>query len=79
MPDTCVDCRERPRLHDLGCSYTETFPVKTVTGSMVTVSLRLCLRCGSRFVDRMQLRDYLRAKVPQVAVEAAATPVQTRR
>ncbi len=68
MPDTCVDCNDSPRLHDLGSSYTETFPIESPSGAAMTLSLRLCLRCGRRFADRTQLREYLRTKLPQFAI-----------
>jgi hypothetical protein len=68
VPDTCVDCNDRPRLHDLGSSYTETFPIMSPSGAAMTMSLRLCLRCGGRFADRTQLREYLRTKIPQFAI-----------
>ncbi len=72
MPDACVDCNGRPKLHDLGSCYSETFPVRATDGSAVHLTLRLCLRCGARFGDRAQLRDYLRTKVPTYLLEAAA-------
>ncbi len=68
MADRCVDCGDRPRLHDLGSCYSETYAVRQSNGSAVHLTLRLCLRCGSRFSDRTQLRDYLRTRLPEYAV-----------
>ncbi len=71
MPDRCVDCDRRPTLHQLGACYSETFPVRGPDGAMLQLTLRLCLRCGARFSDRAQLRDYLRTRLPSYAVEGA--------
>ncbi len=70
MYQRCVDCNEKPRLRDLGSCYLESFPV-TTDGAQALVTLRLCLRCGARFVDRLQLREYLRARLPKPVVEYA--------
>jgi len=51
-------------LHELGSCFTETFPVRSQGGSTVHVTLRLCPRCGRRFPDRTQLREYLRSRLP---------------
>jgi hypothetical protein len=69
VADRCVECNDRPRLHDLGSCYTETFAVRTQAGAAIQVTLRLCLRCGGRFADRAQLRDYLRTRLPEYAVQ----------
>jgi len=69
VADRCVDCNDRPRLHDLGSCFTETFAVRTRTGAAIQLTLRLCLRCGGRFADRAQLRDYLRTRLPEYALE----------
>lgn len=64
MPDRCVDCNCRPRLHEVVSCYSETFPVKAPSGVRYTLTLRLCLACGTRFADRRQLREYLRTRLP---------------
>ena len=71
MSERCVDCSDRPKLHDLGSCYTETFAVRVRSGGVLQLTLRLCLRCGSRFPDRSQLRDYLRGRLPEYAVQVA--------
>lgn len=65
----CIECNEQPRLGDLGSSYAETFVVRGPEGGLVSVTLHLCVRCGAHFVDRLQLREYLRAKLPALALE----------
>lgn len=71
MADRCADCNGRPKLHDLGSCFTETFAVRAQSGAALQVTLRLCLRCGGRFADRAQLRDYLRTRLPEYALQAA--------
>jgi hypothetical protein len=71
LQEGCVDCAALPRLHQLGPCYSETFPVKAPNGMQVHVTLCLCLKCGARFHDRVELREYLRTKLrptPRVAV-----------
>ena len=69
MADRCVDCGDRPRLHDLGSCFSETYPVRAPGGAAMHLTLRLCLRCGARFSDRTQLREYLRTRLPEYAVQ----------
>jgi hypothetical protein len=64
LQEGCVDCRAIPRLYELGPCFTETFPMKAPNGMQVHVTLCLCLKCGARFQDRVQLREYLRTKLP---------------
>jgi len=71
VSDRCVDCSDRPKLHDLGSCYTEAFTVRVQSGGALQLTLRLCLRCGSRFPDRTKLRDYLRTRLPEYAVQVA--------
>jgi hypothetical protein len=40
------------------------------------MTLHLCLRCGSRFPDRTQLRDYLRTRLPEHARLVAAAALR---
>jgi hypothetical protein len=68
VPDRCLDCNDRPKLVDV---YSETFAVRAPSGAALHLTLRLCLRCGSRFPDRSQLRDYLRTRLPDYAVQWA--------
>ena len=70
LPDRCLDCNDRPKPNDVA-SYTETFAVRAPSGAALHLTLRLCLRCGSRFPDRSQLRDYLRTRLPDYAVQWA--------
>jgi hypothetical protein len=72
LPDVCVDCNVRPRPNDVVPCYSETFPLTTIDGGRFTVTLRLCLACGSRFPDRVQLRRYLSTKIPAYATSIAA-------
>lgn len=75
MPDRCVDCHAGSRLHEVVSCYSETFPVTGPYGAKYQLTLRLCLACGSRFADRLQLREYLRSRLPAHAtsvVEAVA-------
>ncbi len=44
----------------------------TIDGGRFTVTLRLCLACGSRFADRVQLRRYLCTKLPAYATSTVA-------
>jgi len=71
VPDRCLDCNDHPRPHDVA-SYTETFAVRAPSGAALHLTLRLCLRCGSRFPERSQLREYLRTRLPDYAVQFAA-------
>ncbi len=64
MQDGCVDCRALPRLHELGPCFSETFATRAPNGMQVQVTLCLCLKCGARFEDRAQLREYLRTRRP---------------
>ncbi len=64
MPDGCVDCNVWPRPNDVASCYSETFPMKAPDGGLFQLTLRLCLRCGTRFADRRELREYLRTKLP---------------
>jgi hypothetical protein len=74
VADRCVDCGDRPRLHDLGSCYSETYAVRAPSGAAIHLTLRLCLRCGGRFADRTGLREYLRTRLPEYAVQVAAAP-----
>jgi len=76
VPDRCVDCSDQPRLHQLGSCYSETFAVRAPNGAALHVTLHLCLRCGSRFPDRTQLRDYLRTRLPEHARLVAAAALR---
>jgi hypothetical protein len=71
VPDRCIDCSEQPTLHQ-PASYSETFAVRAPSGAALHLTLRLCLRCGSRFADRAQLREYLRTRLPDHALQLAA-------
>ncbi len=71
MLDRCVDCNGAPRLHAVVPCYSETFPAKAPDGARFTLTLRLCLACGTRFADRRQLRDYLATKLPAYAMGVA--------
>ncbi len=73
MHDRCVDCNTRPTLNDVVPCYSETFPMKAADGGVFQFTLRLGLECGTRFRDRKQLREYLRAKLPSL-VRAAEVP-----
>ncbi len=73
MADRCVDCGDRPRL-ELGSSFAETYAVKGPGGAKVHLTLRLCLRCGARFSDRTQLREYLRTRLPEYAARVQGVP-----
>jgi hypothetical protein len=78
LPDRCVDCGTGPSLHTAVSCFTETFPVTGPNGLRYHLTLRLCLACGSRFADRLQVREYLRTRIPVHAttvVEAAAVAV----
>jgi len=70
VPDACVDCRT-PRFTS---GFTETFESRDFTGAPQLVTMRLCLECGSRFADRVQMRRYLTAKLPAWA--RAVAPVR---
>jgi ribosomal protein L40E len=70
MSEGCVDCKGRPRLHDFGSCFSETFALRAPSGAALQLTLRLCLRCGARFPDRSQLRQYLRTKLPAHALQA---------
>jgi hypothetical protein len=72
LPDRCVDCNIRPRLHHILSCYSETFAVKAPEGAKYQVTLRLCLACGTRFPDRVALREYLRTRLPAHAMRAVA-------
>jgi hypothetical protein len=72
LPDVCVDCNVRPRPSDVVPCYSESFPLTTIDGGRFTVTLRLCLACGSRFADRSQLRRYLHTKLPAYARSTVA-------
>lgn len=72
MLERCVDCSDQPKLHELGSCYSETFAVRAPNGAALHLTLRLCLRCGSRFPDRTQLREYLRTRLPEHALQLAA-------
>jgi hypothetical protein len=72
LHDGCVDCRALPRLHELGPCFSETFATKAPNGMQVHVTLCLCLKCGARFEDRSQLREYLRSRMPAVPQIIAA-------
>ncbi len=64
MSDRCVDCHTHPRPNDVASCYSETFPMRAPHGGVFQLTVRLCLECGTRFRDRKQLREYLRAKLP---------------
>jgi hypothetical protein len=72
LPDGCVDCNVRPRPNDVVPCYSETFPMTTIDGGRFTVTLRLCLACGTRFADRAQLRRYLATRLPAYATSSVA-------
>ena len=75
LPDRCVDCRTGPRLHEVASCYSETFRLTGPDAVKYHLTLRLCLACGKRFADRLQLREYLRTRLPAYAtsvVEAVA-------
>lgn len=72
LSDRCIDCNDQPRLHQLGSCFSETFPVRAPSGAALHLTLRLCLRCGKRFATRTELRDYLRTRLPDFAVQMAA-------
>lgn len=73
MADRCVDCGDRPRL-ELGSCFAETFAVRGPSGPAIHLTLRLCLRCGARFSDRTQLRDYLRTRLPEYVLRVRTAP-----
>ena len=75
MPERCVDCNSRPRLHEVVSSYSETFPLLAPNHVTYQLTLRLCLACGTRFADRRQIREYLRTKLPAPARVAEAVAV----
>lgn len=75
MPERCVDCQCRPRLHEVVSCYSETFPLLAPNHVAYTLTLRLCLTCGTRFTDRGQIREYLRTKLPAHARVAEAVAV----
>ena len=76
MPDRCVDCSDQPGLRPLGSCYSETFAVRAPSGAALHLTLHLCLRCGSRFPDRGELRDHLRTRLPEHARLVAAATVR---
>ncbi len=71
MADRCVDCGDRPRL-ELGSCFAETFAVKGPGGAAIHLTLRLCPRCGARFSDGTQLREYLRTRLAEHALRVQA-------
>jgi hypothetical protein len=58
MSDTCVECGSR----EFNSCFSESFPGRGRDGASLT--LRVCLQCGSRFPDRAQLRSHLLQKLP---------------
>ncbi len=71
MPNGCVDCHATPKLHELGSCFSETFAVKAPNGARVQLTVRLCLKCGARFQDRIALREYLSTRLPAYATAYA--------
>ena len=71
MSERCVDCNSGPRLHEVVSCFSETFPVRAPNGMPYNLTLRLCLACGSRFVDRREVREYLRTRLPAHATSVA--------
>ncbi len=71
MSNQCVDCRTSPRVNETASCFSETFPVKAPNGAQVHVTLRLCLSCGARFQDRVELREYLATRLPAYATARA--------
>jgi hypothetical protein len=70
--DGCVDCSVTSRPTEVVPCFSESFPLKTTNGGQFTLTLRLCLRCGGRFADRVALRRYLETRLPAYASFAAA-------
>jgi hypothetical protein len=75
LPERCVDCNSGSWLHQVLSCYSETFPVRAPNGVPYTITLRLCLACGTRFADRQQVREYLRTKLPAHASVAKTAVV----
>jgi len=74
VPNRCVDCNTAPKVGDLASfseTFAETFAVRTPSGAALHLTLHLCLRCGSRFPTRPQLREYLHTRLPDYAVRWA--------
>ena len=67
MPDRCLDCNALP-LPGPVAFRSETFAVRGPTGAAIHLTLGLCARCASRFAERAELRDHLRARLPDYAV-----------
>lgn len=68
MRNRCVDCNAAPKANDVA-AFSETFAVRAPSGAALHLTLRLCLRCGSRFSDRAQLREYLNSRLPDYALQ----------
>jgi hypothetical protein len=61
VSEICADCGS----HDFTSCFSESFPTRGLDGTPFVLTLRLCLRCGTRFGDRRELRSYLHHKLPR--------------
>ena len=68
MSEICADCGSR----EFSSCFAEVFPARGRDGAAVTLTVRLCLACGTRFPDRGQLRSHLLEKLPAASRERAA-------
>lgn len=68
MSEMCVDCGSR----EFESCFSECFFSRGSDGTPVMLTLRLCLSCGARYPDRVQLRSHLMQKLPATTREGRA-------